>query len=226
MSGIGGIERRPNANPRSISLGGVPLVRHTLTHDTSLTVGIIPRTRIGSLVIDGLLGRDFLSLFDLDLNLPARSLTLYQVQDCSGRFLPWTDNYAVIPVTAPAGQALVVPVSVDGKPLQALLDSGASSSLIDAPGMFRLGLQQASLNGDPAEQITGIGTRTVTEYRHTFHSLQVGAEIIDRPTIWVAPIRIRPFADMLLGADWLSGRRVWVSFATKQVFVSRALSSN
>src|SRR5271155_1667616 len=38
MRGIGGIDRRPNAAPRSLSLGGVPLVRRTVTHDTSLTV--------------------------------------------------------------------------------------------------------------------------------------------------------------------------------------------
>ena len=88
MSGIGGIDRRPNAEPRSLSLGGVPLVRRTLNHDTSMTVGILPAPCRQSR-IDGLLGRDFLSLFDLDLDVPGRRLTLYQVNDCTGRFLPW-----------------------------------------------------------------------------------------------------------------------------------------
>jgi hypothetical protein len=83
MRGVGGIESRPNADPRSLTLGGVALVRRTLNHDTSLTVGVIPRTRVGNLVIDGVLGRDFLSLFDLDLDVPARRLTLYQVQGCT-----------------------------------------------------------------------------------------------------------------------------------------------
>jgi hypothetical protein len=29
-----------------------------------------------------------------------------------------------------------------------------------------------------------------------------------------------PIVDLLLGADWLAQRRVWLSFATRQVFVA------
>ena len=40
------------------------------------------------------------------------------------------------------------------------------------------------------------------------------------PTLWVASVRVVPIVDMLLGADWLGSRRVWLSFATKQMFVA------
>jgi hypothetical protein len=33
-------------------------------------------------------------------------------------------------------------------------------------------------------------------------------------------VRVVPIVDMLLGADWLVSRRVWLSFATKQMFVA------
>jgi hypothetical protein len=220
MSGIGGGSSRYNARPRSLSLGGVPLVRRTLNHDTSMTVSTLPRTRVGSLTIDGLLGRDFLSLFDLDLDVPGRNLTLYQVHDCTGRFLPWAGNYIAVPVAIPAEDAMVMPVRLDGTPLHALLDTGSGASLLAAPGMFRVGLQPASLSGDPADQISGLGPQVVTMHRHRFRSLQVGAEVIDRPMIWVAPIRLTPIVDMLLGADWLAARRIWVSYATGQLFVA------
>jgi hypothetical protein len=221
MSGVGGIERRPNANPRSLSLGGVKLARHTLNHDTSLTVGILPRTRAGNLTIDGLLGRDFLSRLDLDLDLPSRRLTLYHVQGCAGRFLPWGGNYASIPVATPAEDALVVAVTLDATPLHALLDTGAGASLLAAPGMYRMGMQAAKLDSDPGEQISGLGPRMVTMRRHTFHDLQVGGQSIDAPAIWVAPVRLTPIVDMLLGADWLAARRVWISYATRQLFVAQ-----
>ena len=219
MSGVGGIESRPNADPRSLTLGDVPLVRRTLTHDNSLTVGVIPRTRVGTLLIDGMLGRDFLSLFDLDLDVPGRRLTLYQVHDCAGRFLPWKRGYAAIPVTLEAEYALVVPAAVDGTPLRAVLDSGASASLIGAPGLFRLGLRQATFADDPAEEVSGLGPRVVTMHQHRFRSLRVADQSIEQPLIWVAPIRLTPIVDMLLGADWLAGRRVWISFSTRQLFV-------
>ena len=187
MAGVGGIDRRPNADPRSLSLGGVKLVRRTLSRDFSLTVGLLPGRVTGDLVIDGLLGRDFLSLFDLDLDMPGRRLTLYEVKGCNGRFLPWAGNYASIEVSMPAEEAIVVPVTVDGKPLRALLDTGAGASLLTASGMHRLGLTQASLAGDPAGQISGLGPRMVVVHRHRFASLRVGDLIVEQPVLWVEP---------------------------------------
>jgi hypothetical protein len=220
MGGIGGIDRRPNADPHSLSLGGVPLVRRTLSHDTSLTVAVLPSTTAGDQTIDGLLGRDFLSLFDLDLDVPARRVTLYQVRECTGRFLPWSGDYAAIPITIPAGQAIVVPVTLDGRPLRALLDSGASYSLLGAPGIYKLGLDPATLSADPSDHIGGLGPHIVTVHRHRFGSLRVGNQSVASPLLWVEPIRLSPIVDMLLGADWLAGRRVWISFATGQFFVA------
>jgi hypothetical protein len=220
MSGLGGIESRPNADPRSLTLGGIPLVRRTVTHDTSLTVGVMPRTHVGNLLIDGLLGRDFMSLFDLDLDVPGSRLTLYQVHDCTGRFLPWQGGYAAMPVTLVDQNALILPVTVDTTPMRALLDTGASASLIAAPGLFRLGLQPGSLAGDVADQVSGLGPRMVTMHRHVFQSLRVGGQGIGQPVIWVGAVHLTPIVDMLLGADWLAGRRIWISFTTRQLFVS------
>jgi hypothetical protein len=220
MSGIGGVNDRANADPRSLSLGGVPLVRRTLNHDTSLTVGILPRSNATGQPIDGLLGRDYLSEFDLDLDVRLRRLILYHVSGCAGRFLPWAADYAAVPVSNPAESALVIPVVLDGAPLRALLDSGASSSLLAAPGMFRLKMDLADLASDPSVPVSGLGTHTVSMRRHQFRSLRVGAQIIDAPLIWVAPVRLSPIVDMVLGADWLAGRRVWISYATRQIFVA------
>ncbi|MDR3532934.1 MAG: retroviral-like aspartic protease family protein [Rhodopila sp.] len=220
MSGVGGVNHRANADPRSLTLGGVNLVRRTLNHDTSLTVGILPRTRIGDRVIDGLLGRDYLSVFDLDLDVPGRHLTIYQVHDCAGRFLPWRGGYAAKTVTTPNPASRVVAVSLDGTTLRALLDTGASASLLAAPGMYRLGLEPAGLAADPSDQVSGLGSHMVTMHRHRFRSLGVGGQMVDSPVIWVAPIRLAPIVDMLLGADWLAGRRVWISYATRQLFVA------
>lgn len=219
MSGVGGVDRRPNANPRSLTLGGVPLVRRTLSHDTSLTVAVLPNARAGSIVIDGLLGRDFLAQFDLDLDMPAHRLTLFRVSGCAGRFLPWAGNYATIPATVPAGDAIVVPVSIDGKDMRALLDTGASSSLIAAPGMYRLGLSEGGMAGDPSGQIGGVGPRLLTVRQHRFRSMRVGDQTLDSPAIWVEPVRLTPIVDMLLGGDWLAERHVWISYATRQLFV-------
>ncbi len=218
MGGVGGVVEHQNADPRSLALGGVALQRHTITHDTSLTVGALPEMGVGE-PVDGLLGRDFLSVFDLQLDMAAHRLTLYAVPGCSGRFLPWTLPYASVPATTPMTHALILPITLDAHRLTALLDTGASASVITLPGMIRLGLTAASLAGDPGGAARGLGRQAPEMRRHRFASLQIGSETQRNPVLWVAPVRVAPIVDALLGADWLAmQRRVWISFATSQVF--------
>ncbi|HEY1936219.1 MAG TPA: retroviral-like aspartic protease family protein [Acetobacteraceae bacterium] len=222
MSGVGGIVEHPNADPRSLSLGGVKLHRRTVSHDTSLTVGAMPGLAPDGMVLDGLLGRDFLSAFDLQLDMPAHRLTVFDVSGCSGRFLPWAGPYAALSAEMPMTQAMVVPIAVDGQPLRALLDTGATSSLIVAPGMFRLGLTPALLARDPGATMTGIGPQSPAMHRHRFASLRIGPEVQRDPWLWVASVHVVPIVDALLGEDWVAAqRRVWISFATGQVFFER-----
>jgi hypothetical protein len=218
MHGVGGVVEHQNADPRSLTLGGVALQRHTITHDTSLTVGPLPEMGAGE-PVDGLLGRDFLSVFDLQFDIAAHRLTLYDVQGCTGRFLPWTRPYASVAATTPMTHALILPITLDSHPLTALLDTGASASMITLPGMIRLGLTQTTLAGDPGGAVRGVGRQATDMRRHRFASLQIGDDTERDPVLWVAPVRVVPIVDALLGSDWLAmQRRVWISFATSQVF--------
>jgi hypothetical protein len=143
------------------------------------------------------------------------------VQGCSTGFLPWHDPYASVPATTPVGAAMVVPVGIDGHPLRALIDTGASASLLTAPGMIRLGLTQTMLAQDPGGNGSGVGPAPVFMHRHRFATLSVGPETISDPLLWVARVHVVPIVDMLLGADWLHTRHVWLSFNTKQVFIEQ-----
>lgn len=214
--GVGGVERNRNALPHSITLGGVPLERRTRTRDTSLTVGTLPHA-----AIDGLLGRDFLSVFDLDLDMRVPAVTLVSVSGCAGAFLPWVRPYAALAVSNPADTALVVEVVLDDVPLRALLDTGAGVTVLAAPGMSRLGLTVEALGQSPKMHASGLGPKVVSGWSHRFRTMRIGPDTMPAPALWVAPIRLKPIVDMLLGADWLAERRVWISFATAQVFVER-----
>jgi hypothetical protein len=55
---------------------------------------------------------------------------------------------------------------------------------------------------------------------HRFSELRIGPDATRDPRIWVASVRVVPIVDMLLGVDWLQSRRVWLSYATRQVFVA------
>jgi hypothetical protein len=223
IRGVGGVERHRNALPRAIAIGGVALARQTVLRDTSLTVGTLPRDEISGHRIDGLLGRDFLSVFDLSLDMSALTLTLYDVLDCTGAFLPWQIPYTALPVQNLADTTLMIMLDLDGVEMRALLDTGASATLITAPGMARLKISAESLSHEPRHALSGLGPRATTMQSHQFRRMRIGEESIEQPILWVAPIRPMPVADMLLGTDWLGGKLVWISFTTKQIFVAQRL---
>jgi hypothetical protein len=221
VAGIGGRgSRLANADPRSLTLGGIPLARRLFRHDASLAVSNLHIGRGSGPVIDGLLGGDFLSVFDLDLDEASRVLTLFSVQGCSGRFLPWPVGYTSIPVRFLIDDAIMVQVAVDGVPLWAMLDTGAAFSSLTAAAMIRLGLDPAGLAADPALTAGGVGFRGVPVRLHRFRSLEIAGEVMDPPLIWVGPMSTSPGIGMLLGEDWLAKRRIWISYATSQVFVA------
>ena len=214
MQGAGGRDRRRLGRPASLTLAGIPLHRHTVAADNSVVIGPIP-DQIEGKPVAGLLGEDMLSPFDLDLDIAAGTLTLYDVAGCSGRFLPWRGAYVAIPAWRPVRNILAVPVRVGSVTLQAMLDSGALRSTITLPGMIQLGL-----DGGGTGRVAGFGAGTVAAHLQAFSAVQVGPLPAAPLEMVVAPIRTLRSLGALLGADWLGGRRVWISWATDQVFVA------
>jgi hypothetical protein len=185
-------------------------------------VAELPRAQFGSQVIDGNLGNDFLSSFDLDLDIPSARLVLYRAAGCSGRFLPWTQPYAALPTEMPGTeQAALVPVTLDGVALRGVLDTGSDSSLLAAPGMYRLGLEGAALAHDPGAVLRGFGPQVLTMRQHRFRSMQIGPYALSSPTLWAGPVRLSPIADMILGTDFLAAHHLWISYAARQIFIAR-----
>ena len=210
------LENRRNVMLRSMALGGLTLQRRGITNTISLPVTAQRLDAAGR--IAGLLGADMLSRFDIDLDVPGGRMTLYTVTACSGRFLPWKVPYDAIAARHLPDDALIIPVLIDGHPLDAQLDTGAQSSLINGRGLHSLGLTPEALAHDPETRGVGIGGQFV-DRRHRFGELRIGAERIVAPVIRVAALP-RPGVDMLLGMDVLGPRRIWISYATAQVFIA------
>jgi hypothetical protein len=230
MRGIGGDERRRNALPRAIVLGGVALRPRDLSGHLSIPVAHLPAGQTDGTrgePIGGLLGTDLLAGFDLVLDGPAGRLALYDVRGCSARFVPprtppWNGPFTTLPAIRPVRDMLLVPVRIDGRVLLAEIDSGAATTLVLAPGLLRLGLTEAMLAGDPTAIMRGLGPDDSVSHRHRFATLAIGDEIIRDPALWVGNARSLLIVDLLLGADWLRARTVWLSYATIQVFVGPA----
>jgi predicted aspartyl protease len=116
------------------------------------------------------------------------------------------------------GEQVRVPVTIDGKTVDAMLDSGAGLSILRAEPAQRLGVTPAALAGDPDITVRGVGAGVVGVRLHRFDAVAVGAMPIGPFPIAVGEAEFGS-ADMLLGLDFPRTRRVWLSYRTERLFV-------
>jgi predicted aspartyl protease len=211
--GVGSFSNSVNAIAKSFKLGGLGFENRSLSvAPLALSIAVSPP-------FAGLLGADFLYQFDLDIDLQQRKLTLYRNGGCRAQVPPWGDATAAIPVVKSATNRLNLGASVDGHPLRAILDTGATTSLITRPNALRAGVTPEMLEGDPVVPGHGLGTEVVMMRRHVFGDVQIGPEHVKRFAMTVGGT-VLGGGDMLLGLDYLETRRVWVSYALRQMFVA------
>ena len=167
--------------------------------------------------VAGLLGADVLGRYDVELDLPRQVMTLYAVPPCPGFVPPGYSPGDGHDLQRLAGGLLFVSAEIDGRGVRALLDTGARSSLITRHVAAGLGVTEDDLAHDPLVPGRGIGTDAVSFRRHRFDEVRVGDVAVRDMTLNVAALPIAG-VDMLLGADWLAGRRVWISRAAGRLF--------
>jgi predicted aspartyl protease len=169
---------------------------------------------------DGLLGADILLAFDIDLDLPAKRITVYHARrECPLSTPPWTEPYIRLKGIETKRDRLLVPFELDGAAGMAVLDTGAQVSSVSRAMMERLGLAEGSLATDRTVIAHGAAPDQVAVHVHRFREFRVGPAVLQAPTMPVVPMT-GGMGDALVGADFLRGRRVWLSFSTQRVFVT------
>jgi predicted aspartyl protease len=200
--------------PDGLTLGGkrFPLATVAVGH-----FSLMPVTGHAA---DGLLGADVLLASDIDLDLPNHRLTLYRTRDaCPEAGPPWLEHSIGLAGIATRGNRLLVPFELDGVGGMGVLDTGAQLSSISINMAQRIGLEEAGLAGDGTVMAYGAALDLVAVRIHRFRELRVGPALMQEPMLPEVPMTTS-MGDALLGADFLQGRRIWLSFATQTVFVT------
>jgi predicted aspartyl protease len=166
--------------------------------------------------VGGLVGGDLLSDYDVELDLPERRVRLWKASSCRADQLPWSGRRSTLSASVTMGNRIVVPVAVNGRPVDALLDTGSLISLLSADLAGHLGGRTTP--EDTVATIRGIGVGSAMVRYHRFAAMDVGQDHIASPLIAVGEMRsIAP--DMVLGLDYLKGHRIWVSYRARQVVI-------
>jgi len=213
-TGLGGTVVSPDANVSSFVLGNVrlPIDR--------IAVGKFGFDADADPIADGLLGADILLAFDLDVDVPGKALTLYRVRRCANNQPPWQEPFVAIAGVATKKDRLLIPFQLDGVPGTAILDTGASATTIGVHMASRMGLNDQTMALDRKVVQRGAGSGSMTAHLHWFKELRVGPAVVQGLMLSVLPTDAG-VGDALIGEDFLEGRRVWLSFPTRQVFVSK-----
>jgi predicted aspartyl protease len=168
--------------------------------------------------LDGLLGADVLSDFDIDLDLAHHELKFYGKQTCPTAAPDWTQPYISLSTGLSRGEHLFFPVRLDGRPLTAFIDTGAQITTISAVAARAIGVAESLLSSDRPVTTQGIAAGPLSARLHRFANLQVGSLVVTNPEILVADVKIND-ADMVLGIDFLLQRRLWLSYGSRRVFL-------
>jgi predicted aspartyl protease len=210
--GIGGSNVNADGVVSDFKLGSVSLA--PVQRLAIGTFGFLPDS------VDGLLGADVLLAFGLDIDVPGRTLSIYSVHGCASSRPDWSEPFEAISGVTAQKDRLLIPFQLDGTPGQAILDTGASSTTIGVRMANRMGLTEDKMSLDRKIVQSGAGAGTVTAHYHWFRELRVGPADTKGLMLSVLPTDVAG-GDALIGEDFLEGRRVWLSFPTRQVFVSK-----
>lgn len=188
--------------------------------------------------MSGLLGPDLLEPYDLELDPAAGRVNLYNRDHCPGRVVYWSQAYVSAPLRVAHSGHLYLAMSLDGQPVNALIDTGAGTSVLNLDTASRLfGLDP----GSPGmERLPDPAPGALPRYRHAFHSLVIEGIEIRNPVLDILPNRARrmhdkawlgehPFEDepnglpdLLLGMAELSHLHLYIAYGEQRLYATAA----
>jgi predicted aspartyl protease len=183
-----------------------------------------------------ILGANVLFQNDVELLLKDKTIHLFRPQDCQDTYLGYWDKDAIVlPMldnrTASDLRAMIT-VEVNGKPMRALLDTGAQVSAIDRKAAERAGVTKPA---DAQERtVYGIGTRKLQSWVGTFQTVAIGPEEIRNTKLSVMDLwgaarqdlgywgseSLTHAPELVLGADFLTSHRVLFANSQRRVYLT------
>jgi len=174
----------------------------------------------------GLIGADFLMQYDIELNFTDHYVKLFHADGCQDKDLAYWDPKAMSVPMELTGRAkhARVQVKVNGVALWALIDSGASRTMIDLEAARKLGFAIDAPGVAYSGKIAGIGPEKRASWNMTFDSFAIGDEVVQHPRIAVMEgadsfLGRKPF-DMILGRDFLTAHHVLLATSQQQFYFS------
>jgi predicted aspartyl protease len=175
--------------------------------------------------VAGLLGADVLRRYDLEIDVPAGRLTLWQTSACADPQPPWSTTGDPIPFDLDEGNHILVGLKVEGTHLTGVLDTGAPGLAVTDGAAFRTGLTEDALEADIPIHGIGVNNRAWNGHLHRFETINFAGVTFHATQAEIIPSNMAARNDALIGADALIGMqllqnmRLWISYRTKTLYM-------
>lgn len=175
---------------------------------------------------DGTLAPDMLKHYDVDLDFAHGKMNLFSQDHCPGKVVYWTSgDYVTIPMTMDSSGHIRVPVTVDGKSIMAIVDSGAVSSIMSMHAAAFLGVTEDT----PGLKLkSSAGFRKGRNiYTYPFKTLEMGGITVKSPRIMIGADEFMGtfHKDMILGVGILRQLHLYIAYGEKKMYITPALQN-
>ncbi len=217
VEGIGGSSRLYAARIGEFSIGPVKSQRKRLD------LYVIGETT-STPAFDALVGAPFLLQADLEFDLRAKHMKFFRPQNCDRdtNLAYWKEESVAVPFeftrsTSPNPHFTVL---VNGKELDAMIDTGAQSTFLTLRGAKKLGIDVHGTGVSRLADSGGIGTDRAANWSAPVQSVQIGGETIKDVKLGVVDVQSDIQSELLLGQDFLRTHRVLFAMSQRKVYLA------
>jgi hypothetical protein len=109
-------------------------------------------------------------------------------------------------------------VTINGKPVDAVIDTGVPFSILKLRAARRIGIDVDSPDVKRAGSMGGVGTESVRLWKARVKSFAIGGETIFDAELGINDSRISSSSELLLGRDFLRTHRVLFAMSQKKLY--------
>jgi len=204
-----------------------------ITHVDDFSVGASHTGKVDVPVIgtsgaglnDGVVGADYLLQTDMELSLTDNTLQFFRASGCDDTNLAYWDNDAIeIPFVGRHGNSVkpLVEIELNGVKLKALLDTGASNSMVTRHGAELAGVRVDSATVHRRGKARGFGEKSLDVWIADFKRFRMGEETVNNPQLEIMDDmpQGQDQADMLLGMDFLRAHHILFAMSQHRLYMS------
>jgi len=179
--------------------------------------------------MNGLLGADVMSNYDIELDFLGGKMNFFAPNQCPTKtYWAGPADYAEMPITLDRASHVVVDATLDGKPVKVFLDTGSPTSIMSldaARSLFDWDEKDPRLKY--AKTIAMNGGAATPFYKFPFATLNFGGVAVLNPKIDLVPrANFNPHgrdnAEIVLGMSVIRQMHLYISYKGKQLFVTGA----